>query len=84
MTDQVQLSTAWLKQARRTRRKVNVGWWLAKAMPLLVMAGVIGFAMIFTLRSRGMDLGWDRVWPWAASGFAALMLTSWLLARQQF
>ncbi len=84
MTDQVQLSTAWLKQARRTRRKVNVGWWLARAMPLLVIAGVLGFAVIFILRSRGMELGWDRVWPWAASAFAALMLTSWLLARQQF
>jgi hypothetical protein len=84
MTDQVQLSTAWLKQARRTRRKVNVGWWLARAMPLLVMAGVIGFAVIFVLRSRGLELGWDRVWPWAVSGFAALMITGWLQARQQF
>ena len=27
MTDQAQLSTAWLKQACRTRRKVNAGDW---------------------------------------------------------
>jgi len=84
MTDQAQLSTAWLKQARRTRRKVNVGWWLARAMPLLVMAGVLGFGVIFVLRSRGMELGWHHVWPWVASGFVALMITAWLLARRQF
>lgn len=84
MTDQAQLSTAWLRQARRTRRKVNAGWWLARAMPLLVMAGVLGFVVIFVLRSRGMELGWHHVWPWVASGFAALMITAWLLARRQF
>ncbi|MDI1310632.1 hypothetical protein [Prosthecobacter sp.] len=84
MTDQAQLSTAWLRQACHTRRKVNVGWWLARAMPLLVVAGVLGFAVIFVLRSRGMELGWSQVWPWVASVFAALMLTGWLLARRQF
>ncbi|WP_395750303.1 hypothetical protein [Prosthecobacter sp.] len=84
MTDQVQLSTAWMRQARRTRRKVNVGWWLARSMPLLVMAGVIGFATIFILRSRGMDLGFSQLWPWVLSAFAALMIISWLLARHQF
>lgn len=84
MTDQAQLSTAWLRQACHTRRKVNVGWWLARSMPLLVAAGVIGFAVIFVLRSRGMELGWSQVWPWVASVFAALMLTGWLLARRQF
>jgi hypothetical protein len=84
MTDQVQLSTAWMRQARRTRRKVNVGWWLARSMPLLVIAGVIGFAAIFILRSRGMELGFQHLWPWVLSGFAALMILSWLLARTQF
>ncbi|WP_395747242.1 hypothetical protein [Prosthecobacter sp.] len=84
MTDQVQLSTAWLRQARRTRRKVNLGWWLARAMPLLVIGGVLGFIVIFVLRSRGMELGWHHVWPWVASGFALLLITGWLLARQQF
>ena len=78
------LSQAWLRLARRTRRKVNVGWWLARSMPLLVMAGVIGFAAIFILRSRGMDLGFHQLWPWVLSGFAALMILSWLLARHQF
>ncbi len=84
MTDQAQLSSAWLRQACHTRRKVNTGWWLARAMPLLVMGGVLGFIMIFVLRSRGMELAWSHVWPWVASGFVALMLASWLLARRQF
>lgn len=84
MMDQAQLSHAWLQQARRTRRKVNAGWWLARAMPLLVMAGVVGFAAIFLLRSRGMELGWHAVWPWALSALAALIITGWLLARRQF
>ncbi|WP_395738419.1 hypothetical protein [Prosthecobacter sp.] len=84
MTDQLQLSSAWLRQARRTQRKVNFGWWLARSMPLLVMAGVVGFATIFILRSRGMDLGFQQLWPWVVSVFVALMLISWLLARHQF
>lgn len=84
MMDQAQLSHAWLRQARRTRRKVNAGWWLARSMPLLVMAGVVGFAAIFLLRSRGMELGWQAVWPWALSALAALIITGWLLARRQF
>jgi hypothetical protein len=84
MTDQAQLSTAWLRQACHTRRKVNAGWWLARAMPLLVMGGVLGFIVIFVLRSRGIELGWNHIWPWVASSFVALMITAWLLARRQF
>lgn len=84
MTDQAQLSQAWLRQAGRTRRKVNSGWWLARVAPLLVMAGVAGFAVIFVLRSRGMELVLPRVWPWALGGGALLMLTGWLMARRQF
>ena len=84
MTNQVQLSTAWMQQAGRTRRKVNTGWWLARAMPLLVIAGLAGFAVIFVLRSRGLDLPWQRVWPWAAGGGAFLMVAGWLMARRQF
>lgn len=84
MTDQAQLSHAWLQQASRTRRKVNAGWWLARVSPLLVMAGLLGFATIFVLRSRGMELAAQRVWPWVAGGGIALMLSGWLLARRQF
>lgn len=84
MTDQAQLSQAWLRQAGRTRSKVNSGWWLARVAPLLVMAGVAGFAVIFVLRSRGMELALLRVWPWALGGGALIMLTGWLLARRQF
>ncbi len=84
MTDQAQLSHAWLRQASRTRRKVNAGWWLARVSPLLVIAGLLGFAAIFVLRSRGLELAAQKVWPWAAGGGVALMLAGWLLARRQF
>lgn len=84
MTDQAQLSQAWLRQAGRTRRKANAGWWLARAAPLLVMAGVAGFAVIFVLRSRGMELALRQVWPWVLGGGALLMLAGWIMARRQF
>lgn len=84
MTDQAQLSTAWLNQARRTRRKVNAGWWMARSMPLLVVAGVLGFAAIVLLRSQGMDLPWLRVSAWAAGAGFFLMIVGWWLARRQF
>lgn len=84
MTDQAQLSQAWLRQAGRTRRKVNAGWWLARVAPLLVVAGVVGFGVIFLLRSHGMELAVQRVWPWALGGGTLIMLTGWLMARQHF
>lgn len=82
--DQAQLSHAWLQQACRTRRKVNVGWWMARVAPLLVMAGVVGFVVVFVLRSRGMELAAQLVWSWAAGVGVLLMLAGWLMARRQF
>ncbi len=73
-----------MQLAWRTRRKVNAGWWLEQAMPLLVIAGLAGFAVIFVLRSRGMELAWQKVWPWTLGGCALLLLAGWLMARRRF
>ena len=84
MTDQAHLSIAWRRLAGRTRTKVNLGWWLARAMPLLVIAGVAGFAVIFLLRSSGMVLDANRAWSWAAGSLVVLLCMGWWLARRQF
>lgn len=84
MTDQAHLSIAWRRLAGRTRAKVNLGWWLARSMPLLVVAGVLGFAVIFALRSRGMMLDVTQAWSWAVGAWVALMIVGWWMARRQF
>lgn len=84
MKDQAQLSIAWLRRARRTRRKVNAGWWVALSAPLLVSAGVLGFAVILLLRSRGIVIPWSEMGLWAAGGCVGLMMIGWLKARRHF
>lgn len=84
MNDQAQLSIAWLRRARHTRRKVNTGWWLAWSAPPLVIAGVLGFAVILVLRSRGIAMPLPQVGLWTAGSGVFLLLAGWLMARSRF
>jgi hypothetical protein len=77
-------SKRWLALARRTAWKVNFGWWLERATPLLISAGLLAFAAIFWLRSRGADLSWANVWPWLLAFLIAPLLAAWFWARRCF
>ncbi|HYF36366.1 MAG TPA: hypothetical protein VD994_13815 [Prosthecobacter sp.] len=84
MNDAAADSKRWQKLARRTVWKVNLGWWLERSMPLLIGAGVVGFAVIFWLRSQGKEVSIEGSWPWLAAAVAAPLLAGWLLARRRF
>ncbi|MDZ4289922.1 MAG: hypothetical protein U0984_18295 [Prosthecobacter sp.] len=84
MDDAAAHAARWHRLARRTAWKVNVGWWLERSLPLLVTMGLLGFAVIFWLRSRGMQIGVAQYWPWLAAALTAPLLGGWLLARRSF
>lgn len=82
--EQAALSARWHALARRVVWKVNLGWWVERLTPLLASVGVVGFASILWLRSRGVEVGLAQAWPWLAGAVAASGLTAWALARRQF
>lgn len=84
MTAPGDLPQRWRRLARRTVWKVNLGWWAERTTPLLIALGVIGFAIIFWLRSRGMQLGMADCWPWLAGCMAGALVVGGLLARRHF
>lgn len=84
MSDQAALSAQWLTLARRTARKVNLGWWMERLTPLMMAAGVLGFAGILLMRSRGVEVSLERAWPWAAGGLGGVMMAAYFLARGRF
>ncbi len=82
--EQAALSSRWHLLARRVVWKVNLGWWMDRLTPLLVGVGVLGFATIFWLRSRGVVLGLSQAWPWLLGALVATLATAYLLARGKF
>lgn len=84
MNDQAELSARWQALARRTARKVNLGWWLEFTAPALILTGLLAFPAILWLRSQGWILDLQKTWPWAAGILAVLMIVSAVLARRRF
>jgi len=84
MNDQAALCARWHTLARRVVWKVNLGWWIERVTPLLVTAGVLGFAVIFWLRSCGAEISLVQAWPWIAGALVAVMLAGLIWARRQF
>lgn len=82
MDEQAARLTHWQQLAKRTARKVNLGWWLASLTPLLIAAGVLAFIAILTLRSQGQDLA--RTAPWLALLLPLALLAAFLQARPHF
>lgn len=84
MTDETRFPAAWHQRARRTRLKVNLGWWLAQTAPVLALVGVAGFAMVLLLRARSVELGWPELWPWLGAALVAAFGVGACLARRNF
>ena len=84
MKDQATLSSHWHLLARRTAWKVNAAWLMEKLTPLLLGAGVFGFAGIIWLRSRGATIQPTHLWPWLLGAAVITLTVSYLLARRQF
>lgn len=74
----------WFQQANTVKRKQNLGWWADMSAPLLVFAGIVGFAALFYLRSQGVVIpGWQML---AAVGCAGGIVAVWgyVMARRRF
>ncbi|MCB1077990.1 MAG: hypothetical protein KDM64_09205, partial [Verrucomicrobiae bacterium] len=85
MSEQEAAAQTWRSLARRIVRKVNVGWWLQRLSPLLILGSLIIAAAILILRSQAHPYLGS---PWLPAGggaaLLAIVLGSWLLARRQF
>lgn len=76
--------TRWLAVARATARRFNWAWFLEKLSLPLLLAGLVGAALIMLARRE-----WE-IFPWLPSlGVAGVILavvslTAWLVARRHF
>lgn len=84
MIDQATLAHRWQQRARRTMWKANLGWWLDQTGPLLIGSGVLGFALLFWLRTRGQSLDLQNTGLICLGGLALVFAVGALLARRQF
>ncbi|MEM0898212.1 MAG: hypothetical protein AAGJ79_15170, partial [Verrucomicrobiota bacterium] len=75
---------AWTNLAKRAVRKVNAGWWLEAFTPLAIGAGLVGFCVLFFLRSRWVTI--DPVLAGSIGGALLLLLavSAWLFVRPRF
>lgn len=78
------LAARWQVLARRTARKVSLGWWLAGMGPLVAAAGMAGCVGILWSRQSGTDVSWHRLWPWALAAAGLAGLVSWWRMRGRF
>lgn len=74
----------WHRAARRTARRFNVAWWLQSFAPLVVLAGALGFAAIFWLRSHRAVVAWAPTAAVCATALILAALLAWRLARKKF
>ena len=82
--DQPALRDFWHRAARRTALKLNGGWWVQAFAPLLVVVGVIAFAVIFWLRSKHVVLDYAWVAGAVAGGGVVAAVAAWVWARRSF
>lgn len=74
----------WLRLARRSALKVNLGWWWQSWVPVAVFTSLVGFTVVFYLRSTGVEAELRAAWPWLLGGFAAAGLVAWWIARPRY
>jgi hypothetical protein len=84
MQEMASAQTAWLAQARRVSRKVNIAWWLQRFTAPLLLCSLIGTGILLWLRRQHPTLGIE---PFLFSVIAAVIIIAaitWVLAKRYF
>ena len=84
MNDQAVLSSQWRKLARRTARKVNLGWWLQALNPWLIASSVILFTVVLWWRNQPSGVSASPYWPALLPLLLILSLAAYLQIRHRF
>lgn len=78
----------WSRLIARTRRRVNLGWWLEWLAPVSLLFGVAGACAVLYVRSAGWFEATPPVIRWtgiACGAVVALVMgMTWWLARRRF
>ncbi|MEM7384121.1 MAG: hypothetical protein AAF514_04175 [Verrucomicrobiota bacterium] len=72
-----------MRRAVRSRRQVNLGWFLESFTPLSIASSVALALIVFIARSQGRVLDLRTSWPWLLLVLALVGFVSWLKARRQ-
>lgn len=85
MSEQEKAAKTWHSLANRLVRKINVGWWLERFSPLLIISSIAVAAAILIMRSQSLPIA-DSIPLLAGAGVVvvAIAIVSFLLARQRF
>lgn len=86
MNDQAALASLWQKLARRSARKVNLGWWLQSIAPWLIGASVLIFISLLWLRNQpgATSLATSVPWPWLLLCLPLLAIVAFFISRNRF
>jgi len=76
--------TVWRLQAKRTARKVNLGWWLETFSPALIATALVGCCCILALRSHDVLIPWPMAGASAGAALLLVALTTAIAGRKRF
>lgn len=81
--NQEEIRRSWDREVARLARRVNLGWWLQRWLPLMLGLSVFAALLFFALRSLGVanQYYW---WVGYAGAVVAAMCLAWWLARRRF
>ena len=84
MEQPVSLACLWHQCARRTMRRVNLGWWLELFVPWSAGTGLVVMILVIWLRSQGAGFPVRQVTACLVAVYALIGLGCWLVARPRF
>lgn len=78
-----EIRRSWDQVTARLVRRVNLGWWLQRWLPILLVISLIAAVALLGLRSVGITpMHW--LWIGFACAVAGSVIAAWWLARQRF
>jgi len=76
----------WLKGARSVARRINIGWWLDRLTPILIIVTLLSATVIICLRTFWTEQSGNPSWLWSGAGFMILLaaIAAFIIAKKRF
>ncbi len=78
-----EIQRRWESLTDRLAFRVNLGWWLAQWLPMVMAASLAGAVLLLIVRMLGLP-HLDASWAAIGGAFVLAMVVAWVMARKRF